>query len=113
MLTRRCIIHIKTKRGGALRHNLKIDARWFDTVKDGAKKAEIRKADRPFAVGDELVIYLHDESQGILAGVTHVLPLDAVPGCSCSEYVALSIDVLEILASADEVSEALRTGTFD
>lgn len=32
-------------------HELKIHPRWFDAVKNGIKKCEIRKADRDFAVG--------------------------------------------------------------
>lgn len=92
-----------------MRHNLKIDARWLDAVTSGAKKAEIRKMDRPFTAGDELVVHLHDGSRGVVATVTHVLPLDAVPGCSCHGYAALSIDVLKTLDDAAAVSEALGT----
>jgi hypothetical protein len=95
-----------------LRHNLKIEPRWLDAVKSGAKKVEIRKADRPFKVGDELVVYLQDYSDGVLACVTHVLPLGDVPGCSCPGYAALSIDVLQLLEGVTAVTEALSTGDF-
>lgn len=37
-------------------HDLKSWPGSFDAVASGAKKHEIRKADRPFAVGDDLVL---------------------------------------------------------
>lgn len=37
-------------------HELKLDPRWFDAVSSGAKPFEVRKDDRPYAVGDVLVL---------------------------------------------------------
>lgn len=35
-------------------HSLKTDTKYFDAVCQGKKKFEVRKDDRPFAVGDTL-----------------------------------------------------------
>ena len=35
-------------------HELKIFPRWFDDVKSGKKRFELRKADRDYEVGDSL-----------------------------------------------------------
>lgn len=40
----------------AAKHNLKIWPEYFKAVKEGKKTFELRKADRPFAVGDTLVL---------------------------------------------------------
>ena len=37
-------------------HELKIFARWFDDVKSGKKRFELRKADRDYEVGDFLCL---------------------------------------------------------
>jgi hypothetical protein len=39
-----------------MEHELKTDAKVFDAVKLGEKTFEIRKADRPFEVGDLLIL---------------------------------------------------------
>jgi hypothetical protein len=94
----------------SVRHNLKIEKRWLDAVVSGQKKAEIRRADRAFAVGDELLLYLVDESEAGLVTVTHVLLLEEIPGLTCpQEYVALSIEPQRLLMG-EAVHAALESG---
>jgi len=99
-------------------HELKIREAWFDRVQAGEKRAEVRKHDRDFQVGDTLhLIRVNDvgsrpsrwvppgrDSQGrfasggyvydepITARVTHVLPSGHAVGLT-DGYVLLSIEV--------------------
>jgi hypothetical protein len=94
-----------------MRHNLKIEERWLDVVVDGRKKAEIRRADRTFAEGDELLLYTHDKSEGELVRVTHILPLEDVPGCEGSRFVSLSIEPLRHIEGESILAE-LESGSY-
>ncbi|MEI6451637.1 MAG: DUF3850 domain-containing protein [Actinomycetes bacterium] len=94
-----------------MRHNLKIERRWLTPVADGRKKAEIRRADRDFSEGDELLLYTPDKSSGEIVVVTHVLPLDEVPGCDGAAFVSLSIEPRRRLFGA-AVLEELGRGSF-
>lgn len=95
-----------------MRHNLKIDPRWLSSVADGRKKAEIRRADRDFAEGDELLLYVPDRSVGQLCVVTHILPLEEVPGYDGGPYVSLSIAPRQRLMG-DDLQRELSLGNFD
>ena len=75
-----------------MRHNLKIEPKWLMPVTDGRKKAEIRRADRDFSEGDELLLYTPDKTLGEIVVVTHVLPLVDVPGYDGGPFVSLSIE---------------------
>lgn len=76
-------------------HDLKIQRQHFIDVESGQKKAEIRKHDRDFNVGDFLQLNEIDEhgtatGEGLRVRVTHILPggaygLDA-------DYSILSIE---------------------
>lgn len=41
-------------------HNLKEYPQYFEEVRTGKKTAEVRRADRPFAVGDQIVLHEYD-----------------------------------------------------
>ncbi|MEG0678930.1 MAG: ASCH/PUA domain-containing protein [Carnobacterium sp.] len=43
------------------KHELKIEPKYFEAVKDGRKKFEIRKNDRNFQEGDILVLLEYDK----------------------------------------------------
>lgn len=76
-----------------MRHNLKIEKKWLDLVATGEKKAEIRKSDRNFATGDDLLLYTPDKTEAELVRVTHVLCLDDIPGFENeARFVSLSIE---------------------
>jgi|GEM_PF-3545862 len=94
-----------------MRHNLKIERRWLAPVTSGRKKAEIRRADRDFSVGDELLLYTPDRSEAEIAVVTHVLPLDEIPGYDGGPFVSLSIEPLRRL-SGEAVLKELEMGSF-
>jgi hypothetical protein len=78
------------------RHELKTVAPHFEHVWFNMKRAEVRRDDRGFAVGDMLVLREYDAAAGVYSGreiearVTHILAgYEALaPG-----YVMLSIDV--------------------
>ena len=95
-----------------MRHNLKLDEQWFSAVRDGRKRAEIRRADRPFKVGDELLLYQRDRSRAVIAQITDILELSDVPGCDCSGFVSLSIDLRGDIDGPDAVERELRSGSF-
>lgn len=65
-------------------HQLKIWTENFHEVKQGRKKAELRKADRDFSLGDFLQLcewngYRYDRV--LLVKVTHILPVAGfIPG---------------------------------
>ncbi len=86
-------------------HSLKIAPVYFDAVRNGVKRAEVRLDDRHFAVGDTLVLreYLGRDSNGIddYTGrvvdvcVTHVLRHEDLPDGIPYGYAVLSIEVVE------------------
>lgn len=95
-----------------MRHNLKIDRRWFDAVIDGSKRAEVRRADRSFAVGDELLLYMPGEHDGVLVTVTHIVNLAEIRGLNCDEPIAvLSIDSPRRL-TGDALDSQLLAGDY-
>ena len=74
-------------------HNLKIWERHFEAVLSGKKKAEHRKSDRDFEVGDTLCLeeVLEPEYQytgrKIYARITHIIP--------CGDMAILSIEPID------------------
>lgn len=87
-------------------HELKLHTRWFDAVRNGIKKCEIRKADRDFAVGDTL--HLREIRPGpsgqmvqcytnrsVNVRVTHVIRYEDFPSGIPEGYCVLSIEVIE------------------
>ena len=89
-------------------HNIKLDHKYFDDVKSGTKKVELRKNDRDYKVGDILIledvvclgtgldgykICAYADKQ-IKAKITHIIDDEEFlqPG-----YVALSIEVIEVI----------------
>lgn len=64
-------------------HKLKIKPEYFQLVWDGSKKAELRKDDRGYQIGDILILHEWDGKQytgsGIAVKVTHILR-------DCAEY---------------------------
>ncbi|NLE73837.1 MAG: DUF3850 domain-containing protein [Actinobacteria bacterium] len=74
-----------------MQHNLKIERQWFEAVVSGAKKAEVRRTDRPFSVGDSLMLYVPGENDGVLVTVTHILSLSEIADLDgASSYAVLS-----------------------
>lgn len=61
-------------------HRLKLDEKYFAAIHSGAKKAEFRRADRDYRVGDYLLM------EHLLVRVTHILThadFDAIPEDYC------------------------------
>jgi hypothetical protein len=85
-------------------HVLKTSPLWFDRVADGSKTAELRKHDRDFQIGDELVLVRDDERawhpkpsedggwevEALRVEVTHVLPASIDPQMLQPEHSLLS-----------------------
>lgn len=86
-------------------HELKILPEYFVAVRDGIKKFEVRKDDRPFEVGD--ILCLHEINCGVLTGrtikaeVTYVL---RHPDYCKEGYCILSIKVAQQLV-VENISE--------
>ncbi|GAA1992635.1 hypothetical protein GCM10009718_32930 [Isoptericola halotolerans] len=97
-------------------HELKIRETWFDRVAAGEKRAEVRKHDRDFQVGDALrlvrvgsygnptyrfverdergrFVNQHVEVPPIDVRVTHVLPAAQADGLT-EGYCLLSVEVI-------------------
>lgn len=81
-------------------HSLKIAPKYLDAVVAGQKRAELRKNDRAFSVGD--VLSLQEWKHGSYTGrewaavITHILPVNEVMPGSCG-WVMLSIRTLSPL----------------
>lgn len=82
-------------------HELKILPVYFREVENGNKKFELRIFDRPFSVGDELILREHDcfkyTGRAVRVLVTYMLQLRGIKMCSDlkENWVILSISVLE------------------
>ena len=88
-------------------HNLKLHDKYYDAVKYGFKKFEIRKNDRDFRVGDILVLTRVGDEQipdnpiyvkiggceRINAKVTYLLTHDDFPDGIPEGYVVMTIEV--------------------
>lgn len=80
-------------------HYLKTWPKQFKMVKDGNKKFEIRKCDRPFYVGDILILKEYCPKEGYTGDclgvqVTHIINPNDIPkeyGFSISGCVIMSI----------------------
>lgn len=95
-----------------MQHNLKIDRRWLDAVIDGRKKAEVRRADRDFSVGDVLLLYVPGEADGALVTVTHIVNLPDIRALGCAEPIAvLSIETPRRLAG-EALAAQLQVGDY-
>ncbi|MBR6995322.1 MAG: DUF3850 domain-containing protein [Ruminococcus sp.] len=87
-------------------HELKILPEYFVAVRDGIKKFEVRKDDRPFEVGD--ILCLHEINCGVLTGrtikaeVTYVL---RHPDYCKEGYCILSIKVAQQELVIENISE--------
>lgn len=91
-------------------HSIKIKPEYFKEVVSGSKKAELRKCDRDYRVGDMLSLceWKHGKYTGRewAAVITHVLPVDAVIPDS-NGWVILSIQSITPL---DALSYAISGG---
>lgn len=75
------------------RHEIKIQKQWFDRAASGQKRAEIRKHDRDYQAGDELLFLVPNLvawEPTATSEVLHVLPGHQVDGLD-NEYCVLSI----------------------
>lgn len=93
-----------------MEHRLKCWPEYFKAVKDGLKPFEIRKWDRPYAVGDTLTLeewnpeILDYTGDSIVREITYLLDLTYLPGDrvpNFAGYVALGL-------SNPTAAEALR-----
>ncbi|WP_241602792.1 DUF3850 domain-containing protein [Rosenbergiella nectarea] len=95
----------------AVIHELKINPEYFVEVKDGRKKAELRKADREFLRGDYLLLrewngYRFDRQLPVK--VTHILPVrDFIPGGD--DWVIMSFRMVTL----DDISEIISAKVND
>lgn len=77
-------------------HDVKLLTAYFDDVRRGRKKAELRKNDRNYAVGDMLLLREYDgqdyTGRKMLVQITHILQ-----GCGfglAEGYAVLSIELV-------------------
>lgn len=84
-------------------HAVKIIPEYYEAVKDGRKRFEVRKADRPYKEGDYIALNEHDVSgytgRSVLFKITYLLnsPLYCKEG-----YVILGIAPCGIMCEGDE-----------
>ncbi len=83
-----------------MEHNLKCWPEYFQAVKFGIKPFEIRKWDRPYKVGDFLILQEYDPNKcdytgdSIVRQISYLLDLTYLPGDNIphfSGYVALGL----------------------
>ena len=90
-------------------HAVKINPEYYEAVKDGSKRFEVRKFDRPYGVGDYLALNEYDENcytgRAMLFKLTYVLRSPIY----CKEsYVILSISPCTIQCEGDAIRVAPR-----
>ena len=89
-------------------HAVKINPEYYEAVKNGSKRFEVRKDDRPYEVGDYLALNEYDEicytGRAMLFKITFVLrsPLYCKEG-----YVILSISPCGVVCEGDESFRAV------
>ena len=85
-------------------HAVKIIPEYYEAVKDGSKRFEVRKDDRPYNVGDYIALNEYDVSgytgRSMLFKITYVLrsPLYCKYG-----YVVLSISPCAVQCEGDAI----------
>ena len=103
-----------------MRHELKIWPQYFALVVNGSKTWELRKNDRPFAVGDTLLLKEFDPATGSFSGrhctrlVVGVMPstelvmvepgycllsITQLPGVSDSAKITRVLEILQNISS--------------
>lgn len=85
-------------------HELKLNQRYFDAVKNGIKTFEVRRNDRDFRMGDTLKLFEADDKGDhveschgvriVVAAVTYILTHDDFPAGVPEGYVVMSIKVV-------------------
>ena len=86
-------------------HELKLNQKYYDAVKNGFKTFEVRKNDRDFRIGDDLyLVKVREDGENILDGhgrkhtlhaaVTYILTHDDFPDGVPEGYVVMSIKVI-------------------
>lgn len=86
-------------------HELKCQPPFYDAVVNGEKEFELRRNDRAYATGDEVVLREYDPERGYSgrqarATVGYLLPLDEVPGLrhASTGFVAFAlVDVTAVI----------------
>lgn len=75
------------------KHELKIYQEYFEAVKDGRKKFEIRKNDRDYKVGDILVLLEYDKYYEAFTGEKITVEISYMPDFPLKDdYVVLGIE---------------------
>ncbi|MBC9808167.1 ASCH/PUA domain-containing protein [Carnobacterium maltaromaticum] len=74
-------------------HELKIEPKYFEAVKDGRKKFEIRKNDRNFQEGDILILKEYDPITQLFSGEAIEAEISYMPDFPLKDgYVVLGIE---------------------
>lgn len=74
-------------------HELKIEPKYFEAVKDGGKKFEIRKNDRDYKVGDILVLLEYDKYYEAFTGEKITVEISYMTDYAQQDgYVVLGIE---------------------
>ena len=87
-------------------HELKIYPEYFEAVRNGTKRFELRKNDRDFRAGDYLALNEWDErytGRTELVKVTYILDPNDVMTC-CGGYLVMSVVSCEEFDSREEMS---------
>lgn len=74
-------------------HLLKIRQEYYEAVQSGAKRFEVRKNDRAYAVGDLLALMAPNEHQtAFIVRITYILDADQFPEGIKPGYCVLGIE---------------------
>lgn len=105
-----------------MKHELKCWPEYFQAVKSGEKPFEIRKWDRPYRVGDTLILREYDPQiedytgDSIKRKVTYLFDMTYLPGDNIphfAHYVAIGLDnptlLSTIAAQKDEIERLKNT----
>lgn len=104
-----------------MEHELKCWPEYYDAVERGDKPFEIRKWDRPYRVGDTLLLRRYDPSTQDYTGqqmrrkITYLLDLTYLPGDNVphfASYVALGLDDTRLTTAQRRADKAVEDLTF-
>lgn len=96
-------------------HELKCERRWWLEIVRGGKRAEVRRHDRDYQVGDSLILREtvkgHHTGRAIRCYISNILTHERFPTGIQPGFSVLSIEGVSTLPNEPEMQRFVRCGT--